>query len=64
MAQVTRFTRDYLVDLRKKISEVLENGGDLAEAFYVDQQRWRLLDTFDELAKRNAGRVFEEMEFE
>ena len=64
MAQVTRFTRDYLIDLRKKISEVLENGGDLAEAFYVDQQRWRLLDTFDELAKRNAGRVFEEMEFE
>ena len=43
---------------------MLENGGDLAEAFYVNQQRWRLLDTFDELAKRNAGRVFEEMEFE
>jgi hypothetical protein len=64
MAQVSRFTRDYLLDLRKKVSEVLENDGDLAEAFYVDQERWRLLDTFEELAKRNAGRVFEEMEFE
>ena len=64
MAQVTRFTRNYLLDLRAKVSEVLENGGDLAEAFYVDQERWRLLDTFEELAKRNAGRVFEEMEFE
>ena len=64
MAQVTRFTRDYLMDLRAKVSEVLENDGDLAKAFYVDQERWRSLDTFEELAKRNAGRVFEEMEFE
>ena len=64
MAQVTRFTRNYLLDLRAKVSEVIDNGGDLAEAFYVDQERWRLLDTFEELAKRNAGRVFEEMEFE
>ena len=64
MAQVTRFTRNYLLDLRLKIFEVLENDGDLAEAFYVDQERWRSLDTFEELAKRNAGRVFEEMEFE
>ena len=64
MAQVTRFTRNYLLDLRSKVSEVLENDGDLAEAFYVDQERWRSLDTFEELAKRNAGRVFEEMEFE
>ena len=64
MAQVTRFTRNYLLDLRAKVSEVLDNGGDLAEAFYVDQERWRSLDTFEELAKINAGRVFEEMEFE
>ena len=64
MAQVTRYTRNYLLDLRAKVSEVLDNGGDLAEAFYVDQERWRSLDTFEELAKRNAGRVFEEMEFE
>ena len=64
MAQVTRFTRDYLEDLRAKVLEVLDNGGDLAEAFYVDQERWRSLDTFEELAKRNAGRVFEEIEFE
>ena len=64
MAQVTRFTRNYLLDLRAKVSEILDNGGDLAEAFYIDQERWRSLDTFEELAKRNAGRVFEEMEFE
>ena len=64
MAQVSRFTLDYLLALLQTVSEVLENDGDLAEAFYVEQERWRLLDTFEELAKRNAGRVFEEMEFE
>ena len=64
LAQVRRYTLDYLVDLREKIGAHLEEGGDLAGAYYVDQERWRMLDTFEELATRNAGRVFEEMEFE
>jgi glyoxylase-like metal-dependent hydrolase (beta-lactamase superfamily II) len=64
LAQVRRYTRDYLADLREKIGAHIEEGGDLASAFYVDQERWRNLDTFEELATRNAGRVFEEMEFE
>jgi glyoxylase-like metal-dependent hydrolase (beta-lactamase superfamily II) len=64
MAQVTRYTSDYLKDLRAKIAEHIENGGDLAEAYYVDQSRWAHLDTFEELATKNAGRVFEEMEWE
>lgn len=64
MAQVRRYTRDYLVYLRGKIGAHLESGGDLAEAYYVDQSPYRHLDTFDELATKNAGRVFEQMEFE
>lgn len=64
LAQVTRYTRDYLVDLREKIGAHLEAGGDLAGAYYVDQSAWRNLDTFEELATRNAGVVFAEMEFE
>ncbi len=64
LAQVRRYTRDYLVDLREKIGAHLEEGGDLASAYYVDQTRWQHLDTFEELATKNAGRVFEEMEFE
>lgn len=62
--QVTRYTRDYLVDLREKIGAHLEDGGDLAGAYYVDQSAWKHLDTFEELATRNAGVVFAEMEFE
>ena len=64
MAQVRRYTFDYLTDLRAKIAVHLENDGDLASAYYVDQSRWEHLDTFNELATRNAGRVFEQMEFE
>lgn len=64
LAQVTRYTRDYLVDLRAKIGAHIEAGGDLAGAYYVDQAQWSHLDTFEELATKNAGVVFAEMEFE
>lgn len=64
MAQVRRYTRDYLVYLREKIGAHLEDGGDLADAYYVDQSPYAHLDTFEELATKNAGRVYEQMEFE
>lgn len=64
MAQVRRYTRDYLVYLREKVGAHLDAGGDLADAYYVDQSPYAGLDTFEELATRNAGRVYEQMEFE
>ncbi|SFR32359.1 MBL fold metallo-hydrolase [Litoreibacter janthinus] len=64
MAQVRRYTKDYLEYLRGKIGELIEEGGGLAEAYYVDQSPYAHLDTFEELATKNAGRVFEQMEFE
>lgn len=64
MAQVRRYTRDYLIWLRARIGEHLEGGGELADAYYVDQSPFAHLDTFEELATRNAGQVFEHMEFE
>ncbi|MCY4208244.1 MAG: MBL fold metallo-hydrolase [Roseovarius sp.] len=62
--QVRRYTSDYLKDIRAKIREHIDNGGDLAGAYYVDQSKWAHLDTFEQLATRNAGRVYEEMEWE
>ncbi len=64
MDQVRRYTRDYLIYLREKIGAHLEEGGDLADAYYVDQSPYAHLDTFGELATKNAGRVYEQMEFE
>lgn len=64
MASVTEGTVGYLHDLRDKIQAHLDEGGDLAGAYYVDQSRWAHLDTFEELATKNAGQVFSEMEWE
>ncbi len=64
MDQVRRYTKDYLVYLRGKIRDHIDGGGTLADAYYVDQSPYKHLDTFEELATRNAGRVYEQMEFE
>ncbi len=64
MDQVRRYTYDYLVYLREKIGEHIDAGGDLSGAYYVDQSPYARLDTFEELATKNAGRVYEQMEWE
>ncbi|MFO8125174.1 MBL fold metallo-hydrolase [Yoonia sp.] len=64
MDQVRRYTKGYLEYLRGKIGEHIDNGGGLADAYYVDQSPYAHLDTFEELATKNAGRVYEQMEFE
>lgn len=64
IAQVRRYTKDYLVYLRGKVQKLIDSGGSLKDAFEIDQSAYAHLDTFRELAKRNAGRVFEQMEFQ
>lgn len=64
MDQVRRYTYGYLQYLRGKIAEHLEGGGTLEESYYVDQSPYAHLDTFEQLATRNAGRVFVQMEWE
>ncbi|NIA69722.1 MBL fold metallo-hydrolase [Pelagibius litoralis] len=64
MDQVRRYTKDYLVYLRGLVGKLIEEGGTLEQAYYVDQTPYAHLDTYEQLAKRNAGRVFEQMEFE
>ncbi|WP_417523296.1 MBL fold metallo-hydrolase [Marinovum sp.] len=64
MDQVRRYTRDYLEYLRGQIRDHIDEGGDLAGAYYVDQSPYAHLDTFEELATKNAGRVYEQMEWE
>lgn len=64
LATVDRYTRGYLLYLREKVGALLEEGGTLNEAYEVDQSPYSDLDTFEFLAKRNAGAVYVEMEFE
>jgi glyoxylase-like metal-dependent hydrolase (beta-lactamase superfamily II) len=61
---VTLYTKDYLVFLRGQVQTLLDEGGTLDDAYKIDQSAYAELDTFDELAARNAGLVFEAMEFE
>jgi glyoxylase-like metal-dependent hydrolase (beta-lactamase superfamily II)/rhodanese-related sulfurtransferase len=64
MEEVTKYTRDYLVFLREKLGEVIDEGGDLQQAYDIDQSQFSHLDTFHELSRLNADQVFRAMEFE
>lgn len=64
MAEVTRYTKDYLVDLREQVGAVIDDGGSLLEAYEIDQSAYMHLPTAEFLSKRNAGQVFQMMEFE
>lgn len=64
MPEITRYTRDYLQYLTDEIEKILEEDGDLADAYAIDQSAYSHLDTFDELAGKNAGRLFQTMEME
>ena len=63
-ATVDQWTRGYLEYIRGKVAELIEEGGTLADAYQIDQSPYAHLQTFEELATKNAGRVFEAMEFE
>ena len=62
--EVTKYTKGYLTYMRGQIGELIEEGGDLQSAYLVDQGDYAHLDTYRELAKRNAGLIFRAMEFE
>ena len=64
MAEVTKYTRDYLVDMREQIGALIDSGGSLADIAKIDQSAYRHLDTWDELARLNASMIFRAMEFE
>ncbi|MDE4133918.1 MBL fold metallo-hydrolase [Phaeobacter sp. QD34_3] len=57
-------TYDYLMNLRARIGELIEEGGDIMEAPEIDQSAFAGLAQFDSLAGRNAQTVYEQMEWE
>jgi len=64
MATVTRETKDYLLYLQSEVQKLLDEDLDLDAAYQIDQSAYRHLETFEELAKKNAGRIFQEMELD
>ena len=64
MQTVTKYTKDYLVYLREKVEEILDDDGGLNDAYNIDMSAFEHLDTYKELGKQNIARVFKQMEFE
>lgn len=57
-------TYDYLVNLRERMAEHIDAGGDIIGSVHVDQSAFTYLQNFEQLAGRNAQAVFEAMEWE
>jgi glyoxylase-like metal-dependent hydrolase (beta-lactamase superfamily II) len=64
MIQVRKYTRDYLLYVRAEVERILDEDGDLQQAYEMDLSAYEHLDTFTDLAKQNIGRIFRAMEFE
>ena len=62
--RATADTYDYLQNLRAKMGQFIDDGGDIIESVNVDQTAFSYLVNFDGLAKRNAQQVYSEMEWE
>lgn len=61
---ITATTQGYLKYLTQAVLDILENDGGLAEAYAIDQSDYAHLNTFSELATKNAGRLFQTLEME
>jgi len=64
MAEVRKYTRDYVAYMRAQLGKLIEGGGSLQDAYKIDQSAYEHLDTWEFLARRNAGTIFRAMEFE
>jgi len=64
IAEVRKYTRDYLVYLRGEVEKLLDEGKTLEEAANIDQRAYSQLNTYHELHRLNANIVYRAMEFE
>ncbi len=64
LATIQRFTQGYLVFLRREVVKILDDDGDLDDAYAIDQSAYSQLDTYEELAAKNAGRLYQMMEMD
>ena len=64
LAIARRDSYQYLVDLRTRVGDFLEEGGDASEISQVDMSSYEYLFNYDTLSGRNALKVFTELEWE
>lgn len=64
LARARGDTYEYLINLRARIAELIEAGGDIMAAPGVDQSAFAHLEQFEALAGRNAQTAYQQMEWE
>ncbi|BBB27084.1 MBL fold metallo-hydrolase [Amphritea japonica] len=64
LSKAQKETRDYLQLLRTEVAQLIEAGADMEDATLIDQSAYSYLKVYKSLHKRNALRVYEEMEWE
>jgi glyoxylase-like metal-dependent hydrolase (beta-lactamase superfamily II)/rhodanese-related sulfurtransferase len=64
MSTVTKWTKDYLIYMREEVTKILDDDGNLEDAYLIDQSAYEHLDAYEFLAKQNVARIFKRMEFE
>ena len=64
LATATRDTYDYLINIRAKMAEYIDGGGEIIDSVKIDQSAFSYLKNFEGLAGRNAQEVFTQMEWE
>ncbi len=64
LATATADTYEYLLNLRREMGVYMAVSDDIINAVKVDQSAFAYLQNFEQLAGKNAQRVFEEMEWE
>lgn len=64
LSRARQDTYEYLVFLRKSVSDFMDSGGDISAIGSVDQTKFSHLQNFQEIAGRNAQQVFTEIEWE
>jgi glyoxylase-like metal-dependent hydrolase (beta-lactamase superfamily II) len=57
-------TYNYLVLLRQKVAEFMENDGDMADISTIDLSKFKYLFNFDNLSGANTQQVYSELEWE
>lgn len=59
-----RDTYSYLSELRQKVSQFMQAGGDIADVGQIDQSSHEYLANYDTLKGRNVQKIYQEIEFE
>ncbi len=62
--KANKHTYDYLIFLRKSITDYIKNGGDITDISSVNQSEFSYLLNYEILSGRNAQQIYIEMEWE